>query len=118
MHSSSVSSLDNPMVLDECSKDIDFLMTIISQHPCRALERCSDWATARRLYLLMQKYQLDPLQPWFSMMAGYYAWSAPTEALCLACNNPCFDEKSGLLCDNLRDRIYERKGSLRLQIFR
>jgi hypothetical protein len=40
----------------------------------------------------MHKYQLDRLQPWFSIFAGDRAGKAPFEALCLACNNPCFDE--------------------------
>lgn len=74
------------------SSDGVTLMIIICGHPYEALERCKTWETAKRLYGLMQKYQLDRLQPWFSKMAGLYAGGAPFEALCMACNNHCFDE--------------------------
>jgi hypothetical protein len=91
-HSSSISSKENPILLDESERDIKTMMIIIAGHPCEALDRCKSWNTAKRLYRLMQKYQLDRLQPWFSMMACEWAGTAPFEALCMACNNPCFDE--------------------------
>lgn len=86
------SSADKPIILDEESWDIKTLLLVIAGHPCRAEERCKTWNTGKRLYLLMQKYQLDRLQSWFSHVTGNWAGQAPFEALCLACNNPCFDE--------------------------
>jgi hypothetical protein len=86
------SSIDNPVKLEAHPDDVNILLTIIAGHPCQARKRFSDWDTSKSLYLLMQKYQLDRLQPWFSMFAGDYAREAPFEALILACNNPCFDE--------------------------
>jgi hypothetical protein len=86
------SSVDNPIKLEEPAFDIKTLLFIIAGHPCQATDRCSDWDICKRMYLLMQKYQLIRLQPWFSIFAGKYAGAAPFEALCLACNNPCFDE--------------------------
>jgi hypothetical protein len=85
-------SVDKPIILAEHSRDIKTLLIVIAGHPCRAEKRCRTWKTGKRLYLLMQKYQLDRLQPWFSTLAGKYAHESPFDALCLACNNPCFDE--------------------------
>lgn len=47
---------------------------------------------ARDYISMMQKYQLDRVHAWFSLFAGKNADEAPFEALCLACNNACFDE--------------------------
>jgi hypothetical protein len=78
------SSVDNPIILEENSWDFKTLLIVIAGHPCRAEERCYDWDDGKNLYLLMQKYQLDRLQPWFSKMAGEYAGESPFEALCMA----------------------------------
>jgi hypothetical protein len=86
------SSAENPIRLEEHSEDVKTLLIIIAGRPCQAETRFEDWDTSKRLYLLMQKYRLDRLQPWFSIFAGDWAGDAPFEALCLACNNPCFDE--------------------------
>ncbi|KAJ9097501.1 hypothetical protein QFC20_006158 [Naganishia adeliensis] len=92
--SSPSSSFAKPMVLDEDHEDIETLLIMISGHPCEANDAgCPNWETAKRLYRLMQKYQLDSLGLWFTMMAGDHVGEAPLEALCLACNNPCFDEE-------------------------
>jgi hypothetical protein len=85
-------SVDNPIVLKEGRWHIRTLLMIIAGHPCSADKRLNSWEKAKALYLSMQKYQLDRLQPWFSRFAARLAWDAPWEALCLACNNPCFDE--------------------------
>jgi hypothetical protein len=92
MDSGFTASIDNPIQLQENSGDVKTLMIIISGHPCKAELRCLNWETGKRLYLLMQKYQLDRLRPWFSILAAEHVETAPLEALCLACNNPCFDE--------------------------
>jgi hypothetical protein len=92
MDSAFTSSVDNPIILEEHSKDVKTIFTIIAGCPCQAEKRCLSWKTGKRLYLLMQKYQLDRLQPWFSTLAGKYAGDSPFEALGLACTNPCFDE--------------------------
>jgi hypothetical protein len=85
-------SIDNPIILEEESRQIKTVLMIIAAHPCSAMDRCDNWTEAKILYGMMQKYQLDRLQPWFSHLAGEWAFRAPFEALCLACNNPCFDE--------------------------
>jgi hypothetical protein len=86
------SSIANPILLQERCWQIRTLLMVIAGHPCTAEERFYCWDEAKTLYLLMQKYQLDRLQPWVSKFAGRLAGHAPWEALCLACNNPCFDE--------------------------
>jgi hypothetical protein len=92
MQSTFSSSIENPITFDENSQDLETLLIVISGHPCDASKRCCSWSTAKRLYGLMQKYQLDRLQSWFSFVAGRYAGEAPIEALCMASSNPCFDE--------------------------
>lgn len=92
MDSRFTSSLHNPINLEEQSSDVKTLLMIIAGSPCRVEKRCKSWRNAKRLYLLKQKYQLDRLQPWFSKLAGDWCKEAPFEALCLACNNPCYDE--------------------------
>lgn len=94
-HSSPSSSSAKPIELEEEHEDVEILLIIISGHPCESDQgpKCEDWETAKRLYLLMQKYQLDRLRPWFTLLASDHLLEAPFEALCIACNNPCFDEE-------------------------
>jgi hypothetical protein len=93
-HSSPSSSLVKPIALDEDHEVLESLLMIISGHPCETEDAGRyDWETAKQLYRLMQKYQLDRLRPWFTMIAGDHVNEAPLEALCIACNNPCFDEE-------------------------
>jgi hypothetical protein len=92
MQSTFSTSLENPIALNEYSYDIKTLLIVICGDPCQASKRCMSWRTAKQLYALMQKYQLDRLQSWFSANAGRFAGNAPFEALLLAIDNPCFDE--------------------------
>ncbi|KAJ9101842.1 hypothetical protein QFC21_003182 [Naganishia friedmannii] len=85
------SSNDHPISLDEDCDDFNIMLLIITGRPYDAIHETQSWKQAARLYRMMDKYQLDGHQPWFSEMCGLWVNVNPLEALFLAYNRPCID---------------------------
>ncbi|KAJ9101021.1 hypothetical protein QFC20_005305 [Naganishia adeliensis] len=85
------SSAENPLPISEMSADFDILLLIITGRPQETINRHKNWAQATRLYRMMEKYQLDGHQPWFSDMCVAWLHEYPLAALFLACNRPTID---------------------------
>jgi hypothetical protein len=93
MLSSSLSSSneDHPLPIDEDSNNFITVLLIVTGHPQEAILRPENWPQAKKLYLVMQKYQLDIHQTWFSEMCSRFVVEQPLDALFLACNQPYID---------------------------
>jgi hypothetical protein len=76
LHSTSSSSLENPIELEEELEHLEAILTLISGHPCQAVWQCDNWDTARNLYRSVQKYELDRVLPWISQLAAT-TWILP-----------------------------------------
>jgi hypothetical protein len=88
MLSDSVSSisLDNPLPIDEDSKDFEILLLIVVGRGEEAAKRVTTWNHAEKLYRRGEKYQIDGPRPWFSRLCTQCAFEKPWDALFLACN--------------------------------
>lgn len=93
MLSSSVpsSTNENPLPISEPSQDLEVMLLIITGRPHDAINKPMTWRRAADLYRMMDKYQRDGHQHWFSDMCGRYIKEQPLEALFLACNRPIVD---------------------------
>lgn len=85
------SSDEDPLPISEPSNDFEIMLLIITGRPNDAVNQPLTWHRAAGLYRMMDKYQLDGHQPWFSDMCGRYVNEEPIEGLFLACNRPCID---------------------------
>ncbi|KAJ9116896.1 hypothetical protein QFC22_004553 [Naganishia vaughanmartiniae] len=86
------SSLENPISVDEASNDFEIMLLIITGRPHAVLGRAPQtWEHAEKLYRLVDKYQLDGHQLWFSELCAKEAGKQPIQALILACDRPCVD---------------------------
>ncbi|KAI5452765.1 hypothetical protein NCC49_000511 [Naganishia albida] len=95
-HSSPSSSDTRPLPISESSEDFSLMLSIIAGDPTTAITQCLSWAQAERLYRMMQKYQLDRHQPWFTKMCCAWVAEDPLKALILACTHATFDEELAL----------------------
>lgn len=93
MLSSSVPSTtnENPLPISEPSQDLEVMLLIITGRPHDAINRPMTWRRAADLYRMMDKYQLDGHQHWFSDMCGRYIKKQRLQPLFLACNRPIID---------------------------
>lgn len=85
------SSLEKPLPISESSVDFDILLLIITGRPQETVNLHKGWTQATRLYRMMEKYQLDSHQPWFSDMCVAWLHENPLAALFLACDRPTID---------------------------
>ncbi|KAJ9113915.1 hypothetical protein QFC19_000109 [Naganishia cerealis] len=67
------------------------MLLIITGRQYDAVNEPKSWRDAAKLYQMMDKYQLDGHQPWFSELCGRWVKEAPLEALFIACNRPSID---------------------------
>jgi hypothetical protein len=79
-------SLDNPLPVDEDSKDFEILLLITVGRGEEAFKRVTTWKQAEKLYRMGDKYQIDAPRPWFSRLCAQCAPDKPWDALFLACN--------------------------------
>lgn len=91
-HSTASSSAQNPILVDEVSGDLETMLLIITGRPHAALDRVPQtWDHVVQLYRLVEKYQLDGHQLWFSELCAKGAIKKPIEALIMACDRPSID---------------------------
>ncbi|KAJ9101022.1 hypothetical protein QFC20_005306 [Naganishia adeliensis] len=97
------SSQENPLPIDEDSNVFITVLLIVTGHAQEAIAGPDDWTQAKKLYLIMQKYQLDIHQAWFSEMCSRRVIEKPLEALFLACNQPYIDTTlaRAAICDGM-----------------
>ncbi|GHJ86485.1 hypothetical protein NliqN6_2887 [Naganishia liquefaciens] len=86
-------SESRPIPIAENSEDFALMLKIIAGEPQQAVNQCTSWSQAEILYKVMQKYQLDRHQPWFTRVCKSWVTENPIAALILACNNSIFDEE-------------------------
>jgi hypothetical protein len=84
-------SLDNPLPVDEDSKDFEILLHVIVGRGEEVSKSVMTWDQAERLYRMAEKYQVDSQRPWFSRMCARCACKKPWDALSLACNTSPMD---------------------------
>lgn len=89
--STASSSANDPLPIDEKSSYFRIMLMIVTGRPEDAINEPRCWSHAQKLYQMMDKYQLDGHQPWFSHMCGRWVKEDPLAALFLACNRPCID---------------------------
>jgi hypothetical protein len=89
--STASSSVNDPLPINEKSSYFRIMMMIVTGRPEDAINEPRCWSHAEKLYRMMDKYQLDGHQPWFSQMCGRWVKEDPLAALFLACNRPCID---------------------------
>jgi hypothetical protein len=82
----SSTSVDNPLPVDEDSKDFEILLLIIVGRGEEASKRVTTWDQAEKIYRLGDKYQIDGPRLWFSRICVQCAGEKPWDALFLACN--------------------------------
>lgn len=104
MLSFAISSTDDrPLPIEEDSYNFITILLIITGRPQEATSRPENWPQAKQLYLMMQKYQLDIHQTWFSEMCSKFVDDSPLDALFLACNQPYIDTTlaKAAICDGM-----------------
>lgn len=89
--SNPTSSVESPLLITEKSRDFETILLIITGRPRDAIHRPDSWKQAVKLYRMMEKYQLDGHQPWFSEICALWLHEDPIDALFLACNRPSID---------------------------
>lgn len=85
------SSAQKPLPITEKSAEFESMLLIITGRPHDAIHRIDNWKQATQLYRMMEKYQLDGHQPWFSEICALWLHEDPIDALLLACNRPIID---------------------------
>lgn len=85
------SSAQNPLPITEKSTEFESTLLIITGRPHDAIHRTENWKQAVQLYRMVEKYQLDGHQPWFSEICALRLHEEPLDALLLACNRPSID---------------------------
>jgi hypothetical protein len=84
-------SIDNPVPVDEDSKDFEILLLVIVGRGEEATKRVTTWNQAEKLYRMGDKYQIDGPRLWFSRICAKCAAEDPWEAIFLACNTSPMD---------------------------
>lgn len=82
----------DPIPVAETSHNFEIMLLIITGRPQSVLSRPpTSWESASRLYRLVDKYQVDGHQHWFSELCSKEAVKKPVQALIMACSRPSID---------------------------